>query len=113
MQFSLKLRNLASYSVDILMISCGAENFNTSVFQESRWSYIDPRESIPPVYNGGVSPGCFENRNFMQPMRRLRGALVFFFLGEGLFVANVFPRNSHVILTMFLKYPIHSLRHSQ
>jgi len=45
--------------------------------------YRYPWESIPPVYNGGVSPGCFENRNFMQPMRRLRGVLVFFFLGTG------------------------------
>ncbi len=44
----------------------------------------------------------------MQPMR-----ISFFFLGEGLFVANVFPRYSHFIPIMFLKYPIHSLRHSQ
>jgi hypothetical protein len=75
--------------------------------------YRYPWESIPPVYNGGVSPRCFENRNFMQPMRRLRGVLVFFFLGERLFVVNVFPRCPHVIPTMFLKFPFHSLRHSQ
>jgi hypothetical protein len=41
---------------------------------------------------------CFGNRNYMQPMRRLSGGIVFFFWVWGygifgfLFVLNVFPK---------------------
>jgi hypothetical protein len=54
MQFSLNLRNLPSYLVNILMMSRGAENFNISVFQESRWSYIDIRRNQYPQFIMGV-----------------------------------------------------------
>jgi hypothetical protein len=54
MQISLNLRNFASYLVNILMVSCGAENFNISVFQESRWSYIDIHGNQYPQFIMGV-----------------------------------------------------------
>jgi len=64
-----------------------------------------------------MATNSFGNKNFMQPMRRLRmhsGCLVFYFPSfwfGGFFF--LFSMCSHQVLKMCVKFPMCSLRHSQ